>query len=40
MVFLGRELKKELLSGENTRKALLLVNQWNKKKKRNWGNGS
>ena len=34
MAFLGREVKNQLLSGENTHKVLLLGNQWNKKRKR------
>ena len=37
MAFLGREVKNQLLSGENTHKVLLLGNQWNKKRKRNCG---
>ena len=37
MAFLGKYMKKYVFSGENTRKALLLVNQWNKKRKRNFG---
>lgn len=28
MAFLGKYMKKYVFSGENTRKALLLVNQW------------
>ena len=39
MAFLGREVKNQLLSGENTHKVLLLGNQWNKKRKRNCGSG-
>lgn len=33
MAFLGKYMKKYVFSGENTRKALLLVNQWNKREK-------
>lgn len=39
MAFLGKYMKKYVFSGENTHKALLLVNQWNKKRKRNFGSG-
>lgn len=39
MAFLGKYMQKYVFSGENTRKALLLVNQWNKKRKRNFGSG-